>query len=74
MFVCFSEENYLVRQVATKTADRSLQPSAPPEGVLTPGAWVMLRRGGRSFKGCVTKVEEKDFQARMVGILVETLG
>ncbi|CAK9020253.1 NAD-dependent protein deacetylase Sirt7 (Regulatory protein SIR2 homolog 7) (SIR2-like protein 7) [Durusdinium trenchii] len=51
-------------QVATKTADRSLQPSAPPEGVLAPGAWVMLRRGGRSFKGCVTKVEEKDFQAR----------
>eukprot|EP00913_Durusdinium_trenchii_P023727 g22285.t2 len=50
--------------VATKTADRSLQPSAPPEGVLAPGAWVMLRRGGRSFKGCVTKVEEKDFQAR----------
>ena len=43
------------QQVATKTADRSLLPPAPAKGVLAPGAWVLLRRGGRSFKGALAE-------------------
>ena len=51
-------------QVATKTADRSLLPPAPAPGVLAPGAWISLTRGGRSFKGMVTAVKEKEMEVR----------
>lgn len=51
-------------KVATKTADRSLLPPAPAPGVLAPGAWISLTRGGRSFKGMVTAVKEKEMEVR----------
>lgn len=51
-------------QVATKTADRSLLPPAPEPGVLAPGAWITLLRGGRIFKGRVVAVKEKDIEVR----------
>ena len=51
-------------KVATKTADRSLLPPAPAPGVLAPGAWISLTRGGRSFKGMVTAVKEKELEVR----------
>lgn len=50
--------------MATKTADRSLQPPAPAAGTVAPGAWIRLRRGGRSFKGCVESVADDHVKAR----------
>ncbi|CAJ1374504.1 unnamed protein product [Effrenium voratum] len=49
-------------QVATKTADRSLQP--PAASGLAPGARIVLKRGGKSFRGQVTSVQEKTLKAR----------
>lgn len=65
MFICCHHffSSFLVK-VATKTADRSLLPPAPAPGVLAPGAWISLTRGGRSFKGMVTAVKEKEMEVR----------
>ena len=58
-------------EVATKTADRSLLPPAPEPGVLAPGAWITLLRGGRIFKGRVVAVKEKDIE---VGVTLDVTG
>ena len=58
-------------EVATKTADRSLLPPAPEPGVLAPGAWITLLRGGRIFKGRVVAVKEKDIE---VGVTLDDTG
>eukprot|EP00931_Biecheleriopsis_adriatica_P003799 TRINITY_DN105558_c0_g1_i1.p1 TRINITY_DN105558_c0_g1~~TRINITY_DN105558_c0_g1_i1.p1 ORF type:complete len:664 (+),score=122.53 TRINITY_DN105558_c0_g1_i1:42-2033(+) len=54
-------------QVATKTAERSLLPPAPPAGVLAPGAWISVKelsRKGAPHIGVVTAVQESSLQVR----------